>query len=167
MDGIKSWFDRENSRWEKILASPEKLDETLSMRLDADELVFSPKLNPLQANALQSTQTADAIRLKQLYQAIRNLEAGIAKKRQALAIQSESRLVSRLMRVPKPKAVRIVEKIATAIERRSIRDLQKNLFQLTRQYRAEHKRYSRLFGFTAYSHRNATQHVAQVQAIRH
>ena len=60
------------------------------MRLDADKLVFSPKLNPLQANALQSTQTADAIRLKQLYQAIRNLEAGIAKKRQALAIQAKA-----------------------------------------------------------------------------
>ena len=162
MDGIKSWFEQENSRWEKILASPEKLEETLSMRLDADKLVFSPKLNPLQANALQSTQTADAIRLQQLYQAIRNLEAGIAKKRHALAIQSESRLVSRLMRVPKLRVVQLTEKIATTIERRSIRDL----FQLKRQYRAEHKRYSRLFGFTAYSHRN-TQHVSQAQAIRH
>ena len=62
MDGIKSWFEQENSRWEKILASPEKLEETLSKRLDADKLLFSPKLNPLQANALQITQTADAIR---------------------------------------------------------------------------------------------------------
>ena len=54
------------------------------------------------------------------------------------------------------------------MERRSIRDLQKNLFQLKRQYRAEHKRYSRLFGFTAYSNRNAhMQHLAQAQAIRH
>ena len=136
------------------------------MRLDADKLVFSPKLNPLQANALQSTQTADAIRLKQLYQAIRNLEAGIAKKRQALAIQGESRLVSRLMRVPKPKVVQLTEKIATTIERRSIRDLQKNLFQLKRQYRSEHKRYSRLFGFTAFSNRNAyAQHVTKGQSL--
>jgi hypothetical protein len=69
MDGIKSWFEQENSRLEKILASPEKLEETLSKRLDADKLVFSPKLNPLQANALQSIQTADAIRLQQLHQA--------------------------------------------------------------------------------------------------
>ena len=166
MDGIKSWFEQENSRWEKILASPEKLEETLSMRLDADKLVFSPKLNPLQANALQSTQTADAIRLQQLYQAIRNLEAGIAKKRQALAIQSGSGLVSRLMRVPKPRVVQLTEKIATTIERRSIRDMQKKLFQLKRQYRAEHKRYSRLFGFTAYSNRNAhMQHLAQAQSV--
>ena len=43
MDCIKSWFEIENSRWEKILSSPQKLDETLSKRLDADKLVFSPK----------------------------------------------------------------------------------------------------------------------------
>ena len=90
----------------------------------------------------------------------------IAKKRQALAIQSESRLVSRLMRVPKPKVVRVVEKIATTIESRSMRDMQKKLFQLKRQYRAEHKRYSRLFSFTAYSNRNAhMQHPAQAQSV--
>jgi hypothetical protein len=167
MDGIKSWFEQENSRLEKILASPEKLEETLSKRLDADKLVFSPKLNPLQANALQSIQTADAIRLQQLHQAIRNLEADIAKKRQALAIiESGSRLVSRLMRVPKPKVVRVVEKIATTIERRSIRDMQKKLFQLKRQYRAEHKRYSRLYGFAAYSNRNAyAQYLSQGQSL--
>jgi hypothetical protein len=90
----------------------------------------------------------------------------IAKKRQALAIESGSRLVSRLMRVPKPKVVRVVEKIATTIEQRSIRDMQKKLFQLKRQYRAEHKRYSRLFGFTAYSNRNAhIQQLAQAQSV--
>jgi hypothetical protein len=166
MDGIKSWFEQENSRWEGILASPQKLEETLSKRLDADKLVFSPKLNSHQAIAVQNAQTADAIRLQQLYAAIRNLEVGIAKKRQALAIESEGRLVSRLMRVPKPKVVQVAEKVATAIERRSIRDLQKNLFHLKRQYRAEHKRYSRLFGFTAYSNRNAhAQHVSQGQSI--
>ena len=104
--------------------------------------------------------------LQQLYQSIRNLEAEIAKKRQALAIQSESRWISRLIKVPKPKLVQVAEKVTSAMERRSIRDLQKNLFQLKRQYRAEHKRYERLFGFTAYSNRNA-QSVSQAQKIRH
>ena len=42
MDCIKSWFEIENSRWEKTLGSPQKLEETLSKRLDADKLVFSP-----------------------------------------------------------------------------------------------------------------------------
>ena len=68
------------------------MEETLSKRLDADKLVFSPKLNPLQMNALQCAQNADSIRLKQLYQAIRNLEASLANKRRALGIQHDSRL---------------------------------------------------------------------------
>jgi hypothetical protein len=167
MDGIKSWFEQENSRLEKILASPEKLEETLSKRLDADKLVFSPKLNPLQANALQAFRPQTRSACSSSIRPIRNLEADIAKKRQALAIiESGSRLVSRLMRVPKPKVVRVVEKIATTIERRSIRDMQKKLFQLKRQYRAEHKRYSRLYGFAAYSNRNAyAQYLSQGQSL--
>ena len=80
MDCIKSWFEIENSRWEKILGSPQKLEETLSKRLDADKLVFSPRLNHLQMNALQSAQNSDAFRLQQLYQAIRNLEGSLANK---------------------------------------------------------------------------------------
>ena len=56
MDGIKAWFEQENSRWKKILAAPQKLEETLSHRLDADKLVFSPKLDPRKANALQHAQ---------------------------------------------------------------------------------------------------------------
>jgi hypothetical protein len=34
----------ENARWEKMLSSPQKLEETLSKRLDSDKLVFSQKL---------------------------------------------------------------------------------------------------------------------------
>jgi hypothetical protein len=102
----------ENPRREEILASPQKLQETLSQRLDADKLVFSPKLTQLQSDALKNSQTADAIRLQQLYQSIRNLEAGIAKKRQALAIQGESRRISRLIKAPKPKLVQVADKIA-------------------------------------------------------
>ena len=54
----------------------------LSKRLDADRLVFSPRLNHLQMNALQSAQNSDSFRLLQLYQAIRNLEASVAARRQ-------------------------------------------------------------------------------------
>ena len=74
MDCIKSWFEIENSRWEKILSSPQKLEETLPKRLDADKLVFSQKLNHLQTTALQCVQNSDSIRLQQLCQWIRNLE---------------------------------------------------------------------------------------------
>ncbi|MEO8206645.1 MAG: hypothetical protein ABI615_10730 [Chthoniobacterales bacterium] len=167
MDGIKLWFQQENSQWERILSSPQTLKETISKRLDADKLIFSPKLNHLQSLALQHAQNSDAIRLQQLYQVIGNLEAGIAKKREALAIQHESRQVFRLMRVRKPKLAKVVDKVATAMERRSIRDLQKSLFQLKQQYREQHKLYSRLYGFSSYSNRNAyAQHLSQSHSMK-
>jgi hypothetical protein len=91
MDCIKSWFEIENSSWEKILSSPQKLEETLSKRLDADLLVFSQKLNHLQMNALRCAQNSDSIRLQQLYQSIRNLEASLANKRRGLGAQHNGR----------------------------------------------------------------------------
>lgn len=94
MDCIKSWIEVENSRWEKILSSPQKLEETLSKRLDADRLVFSQRLNHLQLNALQSTQNSGSFRLQQLYQSIRNLEASLANKRK----RSERCAISGLFR---------------------------------------------------------------------
>jgi hypothetical protein len=162
MDCIKSWFELENSRWEKILSSPQKLEETLSKRLDADKLVFSQKLNHLQMNALRSAQNSDSFRLQQLYQSIRNLAALLARKRRALGVQREARLVSRLIRSPQPRAIQLAAKIATAVESRSLRELQSLLFKLKRQYRTLHKRYSQIYGFSSYAHRSA-----QYQQLSH
>ena len=153
MDCIKSWFEIENSRWQEIFSSSQKLEETLSKRLDADKLVFSPKLNHLQMNALQTAQNSDSFRLQQLYQSIRNLEASLAKKRQALESQHNYRFVSRLLRHRQTGAAQLVAKIGTAVERRSLRELQSLLFKLKRQYRTLHKRYSQIFGFSSYAHR--------------
>jgi hypothetical protein len=155
MDCIKSWFEIENSRWQEIFSSPQKLEETLSKRLDADKLVFSPKLNHLQMNALQSAQNSDSFRLQQLYQSIRNLEASLAKKRRALGAQREARLASRLIRSPQTRTIQLAAKIATAIESRSLRELQSLLFKLKRQYRTLHKRYSQIYEFSSYAHRGA------------
>jgi hypothetical protein len=162
MDCIKSWFELENSRWEKILSSPQKLDETLSKRLDADKLVFSPKLNQLQMNALQSAQNSDSFRLQQLYQSIRNLEASLANKRRAHGVQHSGRFVSRLLGHRQSRATQLVAKIGTAVERRSLRELQSLLFKLKRQYRTLHKRYSKIYGFSSYSHRNSLYHQASI-----
>ena len=154
MDCIKSWFEIENSRWEKILSSPQKLEEMLSKRLDAHKLVFSPKLNHLQMNALQSAQNSDSIRLQQLYQSIRNLEVSLAEKRQALGAQRDIRFVSRLMGLHTSKITRVVSKATAAVERRSLRELQSLLFKLKREYRTLHKRYSQIYGFSSYVHRS-------------
>ena len=154
MDCIKSWFEIENSHWQKIFSSPQKLDETLSKRLDADKLVFSPRLNHLQMNALQSVQNSDSFRLQQLYQSIRNLEASLANKRRASACNATARFVSRLIRSRQPRTIQLRVKIGTAVESRSLRELQSLLFKLKRQYRTLHKRYSQIYGFSSYAHRN-------------
>jgi hypothetical protein len=148
---LKSWFEIENSRWQEIFSSPQTSDETLSKCLDADKQVFSPRLNHLQMNALQSARNSDSFRLQQLYQSIRNLEASVAKKRRALGVQREARLVSGLIRSPKPRTIQLAVKIATAVESRSLRELQSLLFRLTRQYRTLHKRYSQIYEFSSYA----------------
>ena len=106
-------------------------------------------------NALQSAQNSDSFRLQQLYQSIRNLEASLANKRRALGAQHNRRFVSRLMGHRQSRATQIVAKIGTAVERRSLRELQSLLFKLKRQYRTLHKRYSQIYGFSSYAHRNA------------
>ena len=68
MGFLRACFERENKRWEQVLASPQKLEEHLSRRLDSDKIVFSPRLNPSQMDALRNAQTAEAIRLQQLHQ---------------------------------------------------------------------------------------------------
>lgn len=163
MDLIKSWFERENQRWEKILQSPEETARVLSQRIDSDKITFAPRLGPAQLQALRSAQTAEAIRLQQFYQSIRNLEAAIAAKREALTTARNLKFVSRLVGHRKPKLPRAVEKIAAAVDRRSLREMQTLLFKIKRDYRAAHKRYDQIYGFHAYAHRN-TPHVTPRQS---
>ena len=108
-------------------------------------------------NALRSTQTADAIRLQQFDQAIRNLEALIAAKRRYLATKRSAQFISRLLDKRKPKVARVLEKLAAAAERRSLREMQNLLFKIKRQYRAAHKRYAQIHGFSSYANRSTIQ----------
>jgi hypothetical protein len=151
---LRSCFERENQRWADILQSPAKLEERLSKRFDSDKIIFAPKLTRSQFEALRNVQTAEAIRLQQSYQSIRNLEASIAAKRQFLAAQRNANLVFRLFGRIKPKLTRTVEKLATAVDRRSLREMQNLLFKIKREYRAAHKRYSQNHGFNSYANRS-------------
>jgi len=132
-------------------------------RLDADKLVFSQKLNHLQMDALRCVQNSDSIRLQQLYQSIRNLEASLANKRRALGAPPSSRFVSRLLGHRQSDVTQQVAKIDTAVERRSVREVQSLLFKLKRQYRTVHKRYSQIYGFSSYAHRNGMCYQAAVR----
>jgi hypothetical protein len=127
MKFLRSCFERENKRWEQILASPQKMEEHLSRQLDSDRIVFSPRLNPSQMDALRNAQTAEAIRLQQLHQSIRNLEASIAAKRKYFALKRSANFVSRLVGRRTPKTARLAERLAATVDRRSLRE-RRNIF---------------------------------------
>jgi hypothetical protein len=155
MTYLKTCFEQENQRWSQLLDSPEKLQALLSQRFDADRITFSPRLTNAHAEALRNAQTAEAIRLQRSFQSIRNLEAAIVAKRQFLAAKRNANFLSRLLRQRKPKLTRTAEKIAAALDRRSLREMQTLLFQIKRDYRAAHKRYSKTHGFDSYAHRSS------------
>ncbi len=155
---LRSCFESENKRWTETLASPETIDERLSKRIDSDKLVFTPKLTRFQLEALRNSQTAEAVRLQQSYRSIRNLEAAIAAKRKFLAARRDANRFSRLSGRRKSKLVRTVEKLAGAVDRRSLREMQTLLFKIKRDYRAAHKRYSKLHGFQSYANRSTLAH---------
>ena len=107
-----------------------RLEEHLSRRLDSDKIVFSPRLNPSQMDALRNAQTAEAIRLQQLHQSIRNLEASITAKRKYFVLKRSANFVSRLVGRRVPKAARVAEKLADAVDRRSLREMRNLLFRI-------------------------------------
>jgi hypothetical protein len=78
MDLIKSCFERENQRWEKILQAPEETERAVRRRIDSDKIAFAPRLNMAHLEALRNAQTADPVRLRESYQSIRNLETAIS-----------------------------------------------------------------------------------------
>ena len=161
MKFLRFCFERENERWEQVLASPQKMEENLSRRLDSDKIVFSPRLNPSQMDALRNAQTADAIRLQQLYSTIRNLEASIAAKRQRFALKRSATFISQLVGRGAPTAALVAEKLADALDRRSLREMRNRLFRIRGQYRAAYKRYALIYGFNSYSNRIAIAHRQQ------
>jgi len=165
MGYIRSCFERENLRWAEILSSPEKLEERLSKRLDSDKILFAPRLSRFQIEALRNAQTAEAIRLQQLYQSIRNLELAIVTKRQHQAAQRNANLVFRLLGRRKTKFTRSVEKLAAKVDSRSLREMQALLFKIKRDYRAAHKRYTQIHGFNSYANRR-TQSIIHRQAVQ-
>jgi hypothetical protein len=162
LEYLRQCFEQENQRWEKILASPEKMQEQLAKRFDSDKLLFSPRLAENQVTALRNAQTVEAIRLQNFYQSIRTLEAAIIGKRRYLLAKRNENFVRRLFGQRKSRASRTVDKIARTVDRRSLREMQDLLFRIKRDYRALHKRYSRQYGFSSYANRN-TDNPAQRQ----
>jgi len=56
-----------------------------------------------------------------------------------------------------------VEKLAAAVDRRSLREMQNLLFKIKRDYRAAHKRYSETHGFSSYANRSTISYAHRQQ----
>lgn len=163
---LRSCFEHESKRWSRILAFPQEMEEQLSRRLDSDKIVFAPRLTKAHMEVLRNAQTAEAIRLQQSYQSIRNLESAIAAKRQFLATQRNANLFLRLWGRRKPKLTRTVEKLAVAVDRRSLREMQNLLFKIKSDYRAAHRRYTKTHGFNSYGNRSTITHSHRQQGVK-
>jgi hypothetical protein len=158
MDYLRACFERENKHWAQILSSPEKLTKNISQRLDADRLVFVPRLKRQQVNVLGCAQNCEAQQLQRLYRNILSFQQAIAERRAKFAPERDIRLVGRLVGHHPDKILRLVSKIDRAARRRSLRDLQQSLLKMKRQYRALHLRYSRIYGFHSYANRYSVSH---------
>ena len=155
-------FDRENRRWDKLLANPEKLRQQLGNRLDADTITIAPKLSAKQLESLKQEQSLYSTRLRHAYQSIQNLETVLEKKRQAHRTVRLIRYIPRLLRQSKPMPVRTIEKVRASIEKYSIREMQTLLFRMKQTYREDHRIYSQHYGFPS----NQTQTQNQTHANR-
>ena len=164
MDCIRSWFEIENSRWQEIFSSPQKLEETLSKRLDADKLVFSPETeSPADERAAERPE----FRLISVAAALPvNSQSGSIAGQETTSTRSAAQLRA-LFRdscdIANRGRSQLVAKIGTAVERRSLRELQSLLFKLKRQYRTLHKRYSQIYGFSSYAHRNGMYYQTSIR----
>jgi hypothetical protein len=143
---LMNCFERENRIWEKRLSDPLKLHQTLAKRLDSDRQTIVSRITARQQTALKRDQSLYATRLRYGYQAILDLETALQKKRQA------QRAVRLLRRVPKlfgrrrPAPIRTIQKVAGAIEKMSIRELQAQLCRMKQSYRADHHIYCQHYG---------------------
>jgi hypothetical protein len=156
-------FERENRRWDKLLADPEKLKETLGRRLNADKISSHPKINPKQMEALNHDQSLYATRLRHTYQSIQELEAALHKKRQAHSTVRILRRLPRLLGRRKPMPIRTIEKITGAVDKYSIREMRSALYRMKQTYREDHQIYCQNFGFPT-NNQAQNQHHAHHQS---
>ena len=140
-------FDRENRRWDKLLSDPEKLRQHLEKRLDADKIAIHPKIPVKQLESLRHEESLYARRLRHAYEGIQKLEQELQKRRQAQRAVRIIRRVPLLLGRRKPKPIRTAEKVAVAIEKLSIREMQSLLFRMKQTYREDYRIYSQRYGF--------------------
>ena len=140
-------FDRENRKWDKLLSNPDKLRKAFGIHLESEKMAIVPKISAKQLQVLREDESLYASRLRNSYQAIQKLERELQQKRQAQRTVRVMRNIPRVFGWRKPAPLRSVEKVAGAVEKISIREMQSLLCRMKQTYREDHRIYSQRYGF--------------------
>jgi len=139
---MREWFERENQLRGEFLSNQQKVDESLSKRLDQEKFAIVPRLSAAQRITLMDADHGSASHLRQSYESILGLEAAIAEKKKQLALLRAARAAERALRVKKNPLLRAGEKLGVAAQSRSLRQMQQTLTKLKRTYLLEHQHYN-------------------------
>jgi hypothetical protein len=139
---MREWFERENHLRGEFLSNNEKVEESLTKRLDQEKFAIVPRLSTAQRIALMDADHGEASHLRQSYESILGLEAAIAEKKKQLALLRAARAAERALRVRKNPLLRAGEKLGVAAQSRSLRQMQQTLTKLKCTYLLEHQHYN-------------------------
>jgi hypothetical protein len=139
---MREWFERENRLRAELLSNPQKVEESLSKRLDQEKIVIVPRLSAAQRIALIDADHGAASHLRHSYESILGLEAAITEKKKQLSLLRAARAAERALRVRKNPLLRAGEKFGVAAQSRSLRQMQQTLTKLKRTYLLEHQHYN-------------------------
>jgi hypothetical protein len=143
---MREWFERENHLRAEFLSNPQKMEQSLSARLDQEKLVIVPRLSPHQRKALRSDEGLLASHLRWTYEEILAQEAAIAEKKRQLAMLRAARGIRRLFGVPQNVLLNSGEKLGAASLSGSLREMQKRLTKMKAAYRLRHQEYCKRYG---------------------
>jgi hypothetical protein len=139
---MREWFEGDNRLRAEFLSNPQKMEQSLSARLDQEKFTIAPRLSTAQRLAYQDSAHEAANHLQQSYEAILRLEAAIAEKKKQQAIPRAARGAQRLFGVKKSPLLRAGEKLGATAQTRTLRQMQQLLTKLKRTYLLEHQHYT-------------------------
>ena len=156
---MREWFERENRLRAEFLSNPQKVEESVTKRLDQEKFAIVPRLSAAQRIALIDVDHQAASHLRQSYESILELEAAIAEKKKQLALLRAARAAEKVFMARKNPLLRAGEKLGVATQSRSLRQMQQTLTKLKRTYLLEHQHYIQ--------HHHTYDHHRTQQQIQH
>lgn len=156
---MREWFEQENRLRAEFLSNPQKMEQSLSTRLDQEKFTIVPRLSAAQRIALIDVDHQAASHLRQSYESILGLEAAIAEKKKQLTLLRAARAAEKVLMARKTPLLRAGEKLGFAAQTRTLRQMQQTLTKLKRTYLLEHQHYTQ--HHHTYDHHRPQQQIQQ------